>query len=115
MTLLEAVVALMVLGLSAVGFLDVFRAGSTTAARAATTAQVVAEARSAMEAASLGDVVQAQVVLPTDTAIGRRIDARPWQPLPALTEVVVTITPRDGAPFEVRRLVRTPAARVLQP
>lgn len=115
MTLLEAVVALMVLGLSAVGFLDVFRAGSTTAARAAGTAQVVAAARSALEAASLGDVVQAQEVLPADTALGRTIEARPWEPLPTVTEVIVTITPRTGAPFEVRRLVRRQAMRAPQP
>ncbi len=109
MTLLEGAIALVILGLSAMGYLDVFRSGASTAARAREVSEVVAQAESAMEAASLGDAVIAQDALGTaDTLVTRRIEARPWGAVPGVTEVVVLVTPRNGAPFELRRLVRNP-------
>lgn len=109
MTLLEGAIALVILGLSALGFLDVFRSGASTAARARDVGAVVAMAESAMEAASLGDAVIAQEALDApDTLVARRVEARPWGDLPGVTELVVVVTPRDGAPFELRRLVRAP-------
>lgn len=107
MTLLEGIVALVVLGLSAVGFLDVFGASAATAARAAVINQVVAEAEAGIEAAALGDATQAQDALAgTEGTFGRRVETRPWGAVPGVTEVIVVVTPPGGAPFEVRRLVR---------
>ncbi|MBK8247727.1 MAG: type II secretion system protein [Gemmatimonadetes bacterium] len=109
MTLLEGAIALVILGLSAMGFLDVFRSGASTAARARDVSEVVAQAESAMEAASLGDAVIAQEALgAADTLVARRVEARPWGTAPGVTELVVVVTPRHGAPFELRRLVRDP-------
>lgn len=116
MTLLEGVVALVVLGLSAMGFLDVFRSGASTAAHARDVARTVAIAESAMESAALGDLALAQNALGVqDPGISRHIVARAWAGAPGVTEVVVVVTPREGAPFELRRLVREPAASGVRP
>src|SRR5512134_3980525 len=107
MTLLEAVLALVILGLGAVGYLDVFQAGAHSASRAEEWTQVVAIAESAMEAASLGDALQAQQALGTvDGRFTRRIDARPFDE--DLTEIVVTVTSPGGTTFSLHRLHRTP-------
>jgi Tfp pilus assembly protein PilV len=109
MTLLEGAIALVVLGLSALGFLDVFRSGASTAARAREVTEVVALAVSAMEASSLGDVVIARDALgAADPTVSRRVEAHAWAGAPGVTEIVVVVTPKDGAPFELRRLVRDP-------
>jgi type II secretory pathway pseudopilin PulG len=116
MTLLEGVVALVVLSLSALGFLDVFRAGASTASRAASTSQVVAAAEAGIEAASLGDAAQAQEALPgLEGSMARQVAARPWGSAPGVTEVIVIVTPPGGAPFEVRRLVRDLRATGVRP
>lgn len=116
MTLLEGVVALVVLGLSAMGFLDVFRSSASTAAHARDVARTVAVAESAMESAALGDLALAQDALGAeDPRISRRVVARAWAGAPGVTEVVVVVTPREGAPFELRRLVREPAPSGVRP
>ncbi len=105
MTILEGVIALVVLGVSAVGFLDVFRGGAEATVRAASWVRTVDMAVSAMEAASLGDVLQAQEALgDADPGVERRIEARPWGP--GVTEVIVTVRVPGTPSFTMRRLIR---------
>ncbi|MGQ0648793.1 MAG: type IV pilus modification PilV family protein [Gemmatimonadaceae bacterium] len=105
MSLLEALVALVILGLSVVGFLDVFQSGASSASRAADWAQTVAIAESAMEAATLGDALQAQQAIgAADERFARRVDVRPYRN--DLSEVIVTVTSPRGSTFELHRLLR---------
>lgn len=107
MTILEGVIALVVLGVSAVGYLDVFRGGADATSRAAGWTRAVSVAEAAMEAASLGDPLQAQQVLgAADPGVERRIEARPWGNVAGLTEVVVTVRVPGTPEFTLRRLVR---------
>jgi type II secretory pathway pseudopilin PulG len=106
MTLLEALLALVILGLSAVGYLDVYQGGATSAARAADWTQTVAVAESAMEAASLGDALQAQQAAGgPDERFVRRLEVRPYGH--GVSEIVVTVTSPLGTTFSLHRLLRT--------
>jgi type II secretory pathway pseudopilin PulG len=105
MTILEGVIALVVLGLSALGFLDVFRGGVEATSRAAGWSQVVQVAEASLEAASLGDPLQAQgAVGPEVPGMERRVEARAWAP--GVIELVVTVSAPGTPPFTVHRLVR---------
>lgn len=107
MTLLEAFLALVILGLGAVGYLDVFQGGARSLSQAEEWTQVVAVAESAMEAATLGDALQAQQALGVvDDRFSRRLELRPYGE--DLTEVVVTVTSPRGATFSLHRLLRAP-------
>jgi type II secretory pathway pseudopilin PulG len=104
-TLLEGVVALVILGMSAVGFLDVFRAGSAAAHRASQWSRTVQAAESAMEAAALGDLTLARAVTESRAdGLSRQVTARPWAA--GVSEVVVIVTASGGPSFTLRRLVR---------
>lgn len=108
MTLLEALVALLILGLSAVGYLDVFQGGARAVVAADDWTQTVAVADAALEAATLGDALQAQEALRgIDTRWNPRVESRPFAP--GLSEVVVTVTSPRGTSYVVHRLVRRPA------
>ena len=98
MTLLEALVALVILGLGAGGFLGLFQQSARTAHGAAEWTRLVAYAESGMEAATLG-------AAPLDTlpGYGRAVAVRPWRG--ALAQVDVTVTSPRGARFTLRRLV----------
>lgn len=105
MTLLEGLVALVILGLTAVGYLDVFQSGARSVQSAAEWSRAVAIAESAMEAAALGDALQAQEALGApDARYSRQVVVRPWRG--ALSEVTVRVTSPRGSTFELRRLVR---------
>ena len=60
MTLLEALIALVILGLSAIGYLDVFQSSARAVRDADEWTRTVSMAESTMEAATLGDALQAQ-------------------------------------------------------
>lgn len=60
MTLLEALVALVILALSAVGYLDVFQGSARAVRGAAEWSRVVSLAEARMQGATLGDAMQAQ-------------------------------------------------------
>ena len=108
MTLPEALVALVILGLSAVGYLDVFRSSAGSVREADEWTHVVALGETAMEGATLGDALQAQRGLlgDGDRAAGfqQRIDVVPWRA--GIDEVVVTVTSPRGTTFILRRLAR---------
>ena len=113
MTLLEGLVALVILGMTAVGYLDVFQSGARSVQQAAEWTRSVAIAESAMEAAALGDALQAQEALgAADGRYSRQVVVRPWRG--ALSEVTVRVTSPRGATFELRRLVRTRRAELPQ-
>lgn len=108
MTLLEALVALVILGLSAVGYLDVFRSSAGAVRDAGEWEHVVTIAETAMEGATLGDAFQAQrgALGDADRAAGyqQRIDVVPWRD--GVDEIVVTVTSPRGTTFALRRLTR---------
>ena len=114
MTLLEALVALVVLGLTASGFLEAFREGGRSARHAAEWSAAVAAAEATMESALLhappvGDA------LPAGDAVARfrpRIVVRPWPDAPrSIDELTATVTLSNGATFSLRRLVRRAPSR----
>ena len=99
MTLLEALVALVIMGLAAVGFMEAFQGASRSARDAQAWAQAVAHAEAGMEAAVLG--VAATDSLP---GLARRVEARPWRG--GVDEVTVTVSMAHGGRYVLRRLVR---------
>lgn len=108
MTLLEALVALVIIGLSAVGYLDVFQSSARSVRDAGEWTRTVALAESAMEAATLGDALQAQAgALPAEAreaGYRERVDVRPWRP--GVYEIAVTVTAPRGTSFTLHRLMR---------
>jgi len=116
MTLLEAVIAVVILGLSAVGCLDLYRASAGAARDAGEWARVVAAAEAAMEGATLGDAAQARAGLPggeaasarpaprQGEALQTRVELRPWRA--GVREIVVTVTSTRGVSFALHRLAR---------
>lgn len=103
MTLLEALVALVILGLTATGFLEGFRAGSRTARHAADWSAAVAAAEVTLEGALLD--------APPPDSLARwqpRVARAPWEGAPRVDVVTATVTLPDGGAFTLRRLVRRP-------
>jgi type II secretory pathway pseudopilin PulG len=114
-TLLEAVIAVVILGLSAVGYLDLYRSSAGAARDAREWTQVVAAAEAAMEGATLGDAVQARAGLPDAEpapetpargapSLRARVEVRPWRD--GVREIVVTVTSAGGVSFALHRLSR---------
>lgn len=110
MTLLEALVALVILALSAVGYLDVFQGSARSVRGAAEWSRLVTLAESRMEGAALGDGLQAQEARRRadgsveDAGYRQEVVVRPWRD--GVNEIVVRITAPDGTAYELRRLAR---------
>lgn len=101
----EALVALVILGLSAVGFLDAFQGSSRATRDAHAWAHAVSYAEAAMEETKLG-----VTVLPSESLPGgfqRNVAIRIWSDSPAVQEITVSIAFPDGRTLVLRRLVRT--------
>lgn len=100
MTLLEALVALVILGLATVGYLDVFQTSTRSVGSAAVWTETVSVAESAMEEVLAGG-------RPEPASNGYRSDVRvePWRE--GLSEVTVRVIAPNGATFEIKRLVRS--------
>lgn len=103
MTLLEALVALVILGASAAGFLGVFQ----TSARSVQSAESWNRA-SALASTTLEDAVRTAkegsisgVVAPDGRA---RVQMQPWSA--TVDDIVVQVTLPDGRAMTVHRLVR---------
>ena len=107
LTLLEVMVALVILGLVATGFLETFAGALRSTARARTWAQALVYAEEGQEAIKIGGAAR---MTNGDTALGggfsRRIAVRPWRE--GVTQATVTITLPGGARFELDRLVAAP-------
>ncbi|MBM4184964.1 MAG: type II secretion system protein [Gemmatimonadetes bacterium] len=109
MTLLETLVALVILGLTAVGFLSAFQATSRSIREAETWVQAVGYAEASMEQSKLASGSDARAlreVLPQGFA--REVGVRPWPSSPGLEQVTVTVTLPGGGTFQLHRLVRAP-------
>ena len=98
MTLLESLAALVILGTTAVGFLEIFHTTARSTRNADDWARVVAYAESVMEQTK----VDAQANPPA--GVSARIETRAWAA--GVTEVIVVTTSRDGRRFELHRLTR---------
>ena len=111
MTLLESLAALVILGTTAVGFLEVFHTSARATRDAQEWTQTVSYAESLMEATKIGES--------TDDATGgaaraprgyaAQIQSRAWAP--GVTEVIVVVASPTGRAFELRRLTRERDAR----
>jgi type II secretory pathway pseudopilin PulG len=95
-TLLETLVALVILGLAGVGFLGSFQATSRATRDAEAWIDAVSEAEVAMEETKLG----------TAPSNGVRVDARPWPGAAGVDLVTVTVALPGGGEFVLRRLAR---------
>jgi Tfp pilus assembly protein PilV len=104
MTLLESIVALVILGLAAVGFLELFQRASVATRDTAAWSSAVAVAELSMERAVLSPVSA------TDSVHGmrRQVEIRPWKA--GLREIIVTVDvpPPAGASVVLHRLVAAP-------
>ena len=93
MTLLESIVALVILGLAAVGCLELFQRVSVATRDTAAWSRAVAAAELTMERA----VITTAASLDTVDGRARRVDVRPWAN--GLREIVVSVDvePSSGA------------------
>jgi len=101
MTLLESIVALVILGLAAVGFLELFQRASVATRDTASWSRAVAVAELTMERA----VLQAETKRDSIEGLARRIEVREWAN--GVREVIVTVDvpPPVGASVVLHRLV----------
>lgn len=107
LTLLEVMVALVILGLVATGFLETFAGALRSTAGARAWAQALVYAEEAQEAIKIDGAAQMTGGgTPLGGGFSRRITLRRWRE--GLTQATVTITLPDGGQFELDRLVPTP-------
>ena len=106
MTLLEALTALVILGLAGTGFLAVFDGAARAARHADVASHLVAQAEATLaEAAVRGP--DAPDLTPAPPGVARRVELRPWRRA-GLAELVVTVRTTEGDSVQLRRLVRAP-------
>jgi prepilin-type N-terminal cleavage/methylation domain-containing protein len=98
LTLLEVLVALMVLSLVIAGYLELFHGSHVLLARSRVWTEAIAYAADGMEQAKLGETNP--VELPG--GFRRRVTAATWGP--GLDMITVTVTLPSGARFDLRRL-----------
>ena len=101
MTLLESLAALVILGTTAVGFLEIFHTTARSTRNADDWARVVAYTESVMEQTK---VDASATPLDAPAGVSASVETRTWTP--GVTEVIVVTTSRDGRRFELRRLTR---------
>ena len=98
LTLLEVLVALMILSLVIAGYLELFHGSHLLLARSRAWSQAIAYAADGMEQAKLGETNP--VALPG--GYRRRVTAAAWGS--GLDMITVTVTLPSGAQFDLRRL-----------
>ena len=103
MTLLESLAALVILGTTAVGFLEVFHTTARATRDAAEWAQVSEYAESVMERTKV-EAPSADMGADAPIGVTARIESRPFAP--GVSEVVVVVTAATGRRLELRRLTR---------
>jgi type II secretory pathway pseudopilin PulG len=106
MTMLEALVALVILGASAAGFLGVFQNGARSMQSASEWNRATAVAEAALEESVRARIAGADADqrLQEDSGIQTRIEAQPWSD--RVDDVIVRVTLPDGRSMTVHRLVR---------
>jgi len=102
MTLLESLAALVILGTTAVGFLEIFHTTARVTRSASEWAQVTQYAESVMEQTMLDGA-------PVDAGnaprgVSARVESRAYAP--GVAEVIVVVTSAAGQRLELRRLTR---------
>lgn len=104
MTLLESIVALVILGLAAVGFLELFQRASAATLESARWSHAVSVAELTMERSILAP----QALQDTLDGVERRVVITPWRN--GVREIVVSIAvpPSAGAGVVLHRLVSAP-------
>lgn len=103
MTLLESLAALVILGTTAVGFLEIFHTTARSTRNADDWARIVAYAESVMEQTKV-DASERDVAIDASQGATARVETRAWAP--GVTEVIVVTTSRDGRRLELHRLTR---------
>lgn len=107
MTLLESVVALVILGLASVGFLELFQVANRNTRASEQWVTAVAYAEEGIEAAKAGPgALTASAAGTPPAGFARSIELKPWRD--GMTDVVVTVTMQRGAQFVLHRLVAAP-------
>ncbi len=108
MTLLEVMVALVILGLVVTAYLELFSGALRGAGDARTWSQAVVYASDGMERAKLepGALGAATERLPG--GFERRVERTPWPGGPGLTELRVVVVLPGGGQYALSRLMRTP-------
>ena len=110
LTLLEVLVALVILSLVVVGCLQLFGGSLGSAAAAGTWSQAVVYAEDAMEAAKLRPAgPRSTVVEALPGGFRRRVTVRPWGR--GIVRVTVTVALPDGGQFDLDRLTPLPTTR----
>ncbi|HUQ83232.1 MAG TPA: hypothetical protein VM076_18915 [Gemmatimonadaceae bacterium] len=107
MTLLESLAALVILGTTAVGFLEVFHTTARVTRNASDWAEVTEYAESVMERTKLAES-EAEVASDAPRGVSARIESRAFAP--RVTEVIVVVTSATGRRLELRRLTREPGS-----
>jgi type II secretory pathway pseudopilin PulG len=109
MTLLESLAALVILGTTAVGFLEVFHTTARVTRDASEWARVTAYAESVMEGTKTdGGAGDAGIGAPR--GVSARVETRAWAP--GVSEVIVVVTSTAGQRLELRRLTRDAPVRL---
>lgn len=107
LTLLEVMVALVILGLVGTGFLETFAGSLRATARSHHWAQALTYAQEGQESIKISGL---NAVAGTDTSLGggfsRRVSVQPWRE--GVVRATVTVTLPDGVRFELDRLVAIP-------
>ncbi len=99
MTLLESVVALVIVSLAAVGFLNVFESNARLPGAAKEWTSAVAYAEEGIELVKLGQAVPAS----NSARLSRQVTTTPFAR--HVDEIRVIVTMDGGRVFELRRLV----------
>ena len=103
LTLLETMVALVILALVVTGFLEVFQGSSRLARNAETWSTAVAYAEDGMEAVKLGEELPGEAL---PGGFERHVETRSWRDGIQLVTVVVALP--DGGRISLQRLVEAP-------
>ena len=105
MTMLEALVALVILGVSAAGFLGVLQNGARSMQSASEWNRATAVAEAALEESVRARIAGTDAETLSDASgIQTRIEAQPWSD--RVEDVIVRVTLPDGRTMTVHRLVR---------
>jgi type II secretory pathway pseudopilin PulG len=104
MTLLESLIALVILGLSAVGYLEVFGASARSVGKAESWDRAAWVAEASMESALLRANGKAAPGPLVPEGFAARVENMPWRG--RVRDVLVTVTLPGGQTWTVHRLVR---------
>ena len=112
MTLLEVMIAIVILGLVVTTYLELFSGALRGAGAAETWSQAVAYATDGMERAKLeSQTCRLPVAEQLPGGFERRCESRAWERndlAPGLTALRVTVTLPDGREYALERLVSPP-------